>query len=145
MKGAVGPQQHGLRLEPARLETVRHEVPATATIAYNGQRYSQVSTRAAGHVQQVFVRVGQNVRQGQVLALVDSREVGEAKSSWLQKLMAVQYQRRMLERLQAIGDAAIPLAKIRSIESDLRMAEVECFVAQQRLVNLGSRSTWNLI
>ncbi len=137
MKGAVGPAQHGVQLEPARQETVRYDVPATAVIAYNGQRYSQVSTRAPGHVQQVFVRVGQNVSQGQVLALVDSREVGEAKSSWLQKLMTVQYQRRVLERLQAIGDGAIALSKIRSAESDLRMAEVECFVAQQRLVNLG--------
>ncbi len=101
-----------------REEAVRYNVPATAVVAYNGQRYSQVSTRAAGHVQQVFVRVGQNVRQGQVLALVDSREVGEGKSSWLQKLMTVQYQRRVLERLQAIGEGAVALSKIRAAESD---------------------------
>ncbi len=137
MEGPVGPEQHGLQLEPARQQTVRHKISATATVTYNGQRYSQVSTRAAGHVQEVYVRVGQNVRQGQVLALVDSREVGEAKSNWLQKLMTAQYQRRMLERLQSIGDGGIPQARVRSAEADYRAAEVESFVAQQRLMNLG--------
>lgn len=126
-----------LKTESVSTSRVQEFVPAMATVAYNGQRIAQLSTRAEGHVQQVLVRLGQHVKQGDVLALIDSQTVGEAKSDWLQKAALTQFRSRTLQRMQQTGDGVLPLKLIREAEADLREAELSSFMAQQRLMNLG--------
>ncbi len=126
-----------LKTESVSSARIQEFVPAMATVAYNGQRIAQLSTRADGHVQQVLVRLGQHVKQGDVLALIDSQTVGEAKADWLQKAALTQFRSRTLMRMQQTGDGVLPLKLIREAEAELREAELSSFMAQQRLMNLG--------
>lgn len=62
----------------------RDEIAATATIKPNEYRLVHLSPRIEGRVIEVKAELGQHVKSGQVLALLDSIELGQKKSDFLQ-------------------------------------------------------------
>lgn len=62
----------------------RDEITATATITPNEYRLVHLSPRIEGRVIEVKAVLGQQVKTGQVLALLDSIELGQKKSDFLQ-------------------------------------------------------------
>jgi len=62
----------------------RDEIVATATIKPNEYRLVHLSPRIEGRVIEVKAVLGQQVKSGQVLALLDSIELGQKKSDFLQ-------------------------------------------------------------
>ncbi|UVT17082.1 MAG: efflux RND transporter periplasmic adaptor subunit [Nitrospira sp.] len=62
----------------------RDEITATATIKPNEYRLAHLSPRIEGRVIEVKAVLGQHVKSGQVLALLDSIELGQKKSDFLQ-------------------------------------------------------------
>jgi len=130
-------RKSGIETGKVKEAEVQETVSALATVTYNGQRFAQLSSRAAGHVWQVYVRPGQTVKQGEVLAIVDSLVVGEAKSDWMQKRFAAIHLRRTYDRLKRVGQGALPEQRVLAAESELKQADLDCYMAQQRLINLG--------
>jgi cobalt-zinc-cadmium efflux system membrane fusion protein len=130
-------EKSGVELGRAEKKSIEENISAMATVAYNGQRLAQLSSRTPGHVWQVYVRPGQSIKRGDVLAIVDSQVVGEAKSDWMQKRFAAIHLRRIYERLKRVTQGALPEQRVLSAESELRKADLECYMAQQRLSNLG--------
>lgn len=137
LSDSAGLSDTGIHVQPATTSGVREFIPAMATVTYNGHRYSQLTTRAEGHVLHVYARVGQTIKKGDVLAIIDSQVVGDAKADWLQKAVSAHYHQRTLEQLKDSNDAVIPQARIRAVEAEVREAELASFMAQQRLMNLG--------
>jgi len=62
----------------------RDEIAATATIKPNEYRLVHLSPRIEGRVIEVKAVLGQQVKSGQALALLDSIELGQKKSDFLQ-------------------------------------------------------------
>lgn len=62
----------------------RDEITATATIKPNEYRLVHLSPRIAGRIIEVKTELGQQVQTGEVLALLDSIELGQKKSDFLQ-------------------------------------------------------------
>lgn len=127
----------GIQLASARTQTLRTIVQTVGTVTYNGQKYSQLSTKTRGHVVHVFVRAGQRVAKDEVLAIIDSQEVGEAKSDFLQKKAEDQFATTTLNNLRQADSGAIPMSRIREAEADARDAKLAVFMTEQRLMNLG--------
>jgi cobalt-zinc-cadmium efflux system membrane fusion protein len=71
-----------------------------------------------------------------MLALVDSMEVGKAKSDLLQMVALSQLRTLSLGRLRAAGQAT-PFATLEEAESSLRESTIKLNAARQSLVNLG--------
>lgn len=94
------PEVHQLTVSPKALEgktfqtavaerrAFRNEIQATATIKPNEYRLIHVSPRIEGRVLDVMVELGDQVKSGQTLALIDSIELGQKKSAFLQALTA---------------------------------------------------------
>lgn len=94
------PEPHQLTISPKALEgktfqtavaerrAFRNEIQATATIKPNEYRLIHVSPRIEGRVMDVMVELGDQVKSGQPLALIDSIELGQKKSAFLQALTA---------------------------------------------------------
>ena len=76
----------GQAFQTARVERrpFRDEITATATIKPNEYRLVHLSPRIEGRVIEVKTELGQQVKAGQVLALLDSIELGQKKSDFLQ-------------------------------------------------------------
>lgn len=130
-------KKSGIVVGQASETTVEETVSALSSVSYNGQRLAQLSSRTPGHVWQVYVRPGQQIKRGDVLALVDSQIVGEAKSDWMQKRFAAIHSKRTYERLKRVAQGALPEQRVLAAESELRKADLDCYMAQQRLINLG--------
>jgi cobalt-zinc-cadmium efflux system membrane fusion protein len=130
-------ERSGIQWTRVRQAEITETVPALATVTYDGRKYAQLATRAEGHVFQVFARPGQKIAKGEVLALIDSQLVGEAKSEYLQAMARVRFTAQTLEQLSNAGAGAVPRVRLLAAESEARDAKLQAFLAQQKLFNLG--------
>jgi len=69
----------GIRTEPARLVELPEEVGVTGKVEANTDHRVEVRPRAPGILREVPVRLGQKVKQGDVLAVLDSPDIGTAR------------------------------------------------------------------
>jgi RND family efflux transporter MFP subunit len=69
----------GIRTEPARVVELPSEVGVPGRIEANPDRRVDIRPRASGVIREVHVLLGQNVKMGDVLAVLDSPDVGTAR------------------------------------------------------------------
>jgi len=69
----------GIRLEQAEARDVSQNTWVTGKVALNEDRLAQIDPLVEGIVHEVKVQFGDDVHAGQVLAVIDSREVGQAQ------------------------------------------------------------------
>jgi cobalt-zinc-cadmium efflux system membrane fusion protein len=123
---------------------VVQERPMIDAIITNGElmfdptRVAHLSTRVPGSVAFVFKTVGDEVASGEMLALVDAAQVGQAKSQVVQALVQFHLRRGAVERLRPIAtDGAVAKRSLIEAESALQEAEIGFISARQSLANLG--------
>lgn len=130
----------GITLKSLKLEDRPEYVSVTATIQPNRNKLAYISPRIPGRIVKVGVEVGDEVRKGQVLAVLDSVELGEARSVYLQAASEADVARAGFERAQRLqADNIIPekdylraraehekaKASLRAASDKLRMVGVE--------------------
>ena len=113
-------------------------IVANGELVYDETRTAQLSSRVAGSAALVERQAGDQVAAGDVLALVDSAEIGRAKSELLQALVQQRLKRTNLQRLRPlVENGSIPERAFREAETALEEAEIRLLTAQQALENLG--------
>src|SRR5579884_1331528 len=128
----------GLRWEPARAQALGQYVTANGMVDYDPGSYARLTSRASGFVWHVYHEIGDPVKKGDVLALIDAAEVGKAKSDFLQDLGQVRTRSTTLDRLKSLGQqGAASDRTLREAEAALREARVRLFNDHQALLNLG--------
>jgi cobalt-zinc-cadmium efflux system membrane fusion protein len=131
-------QKTGLKLQPARVETLARYVTANGTVDYDPPHYARLTARTAGTIRRVYKEIGEPIRKGEVLLLLDAAEVGKAKADFLTSLAQVKLRSTTLERLQAVDrQGGVPERSVRDAEAALREARIRLFNDQQALLNLG--------
>ena len=147
-------QTHTLRVQFASPQAVRKagvrlgavvERPMTATITANGEidynrtRYAQIASPLAGRAWRIEKEVGQPVKQGEVLALVDAADVGKAKAEWLAAFANLELKTKTLKRLKDMDEQGLLKSRGELEESDagVKAANIQLFNAQQALINMG--------
>ncbi|HTI51935.1 MAG TPA: efflux RND transporter periplasmic adaptor subunit [Planctomycetaceae bacterium] len=126
----------GLEVGKAELREMSEFVTANGIVTYDQDHLAQLSARAQGIVWKVQKKIGQTVHKGEVMAILDSGEVGRAKAGLLQAMVHYDLTVRNLERLKAIM-GSVPERTLRQAEAEVREDRVQRFNAQQTLVNLG--------
>lgn len=76
-------QAHILTEEATEME-VHERIPLTATIQANQDRLAHVAPRVPGRITGISAKLGDRVKAGQALVSLDSIELGEAQSAYLQ-------------------------------------------------------------
>ena len=79
-----------------------HPLVANAETAYDANHYADISPRVAGFIREVKVDLGKAVRQGDVLAVIDSAEVSTAKTQYLSSQASLKLAQATAERTQAL-------------------------------------------
>ena len=146
-------QTHLMRVQFASGESVRKagvklgqvvERPMSATFSanaevdYNRTRIAQLSSPSAGKVWRVEKEVGQPVKQGEVLVLVDAAEVGRAKADLLQAFATLDLKGKTVKRLRTSAESGFRTdAELQEAEAAVKEARIRVFNAQQALINLG--------
>jgi len=113
-------------------------ISANGRITYDQTRFASLSSRLPGTVWHVEKNVGDRVRAGEVLALVDAAEVGRAKTELVQALAQEELQRKIVSRLDGLSSQGIvPGRQAQTAETEYVQAQARVLSAQQVLGNLG--------
>jgi cobalt-zinc-cadmium efflux system membrane fusion protein len=129
-------ERTGIKLKPVKRGYIAEGVMAPGEIIYDPTRVARVSSRVAGTVRRVFHVLGDKVKRGEVLALVDSMAVGRAKADLLQAAAQFNLQTQTLQRLEKNADV-IPRARLLEAQTGLQEAKIRLLGAQQALESLG--------
>jgi cobalt-zinc-cadmium efflux system membrane fusion protein len=78
-------QQNGIRVEPVRKQKVGEALTVPGRVSYNTERMAHVGTPVQGRVAEIKVRLGDAVKKGDALLVIDSPALGEAQSDYLLK------------------------------------------------------------
>ncbi|OJW90998.1 efflux RND transporter periplasmic adaptor subunit [Thiobacillus sp. 65-1402] len=76
--------QAGIKIQKLEFQEKADLIVVTATIQANQDRLAHVAPRVPGRIVKVNASLGDRVKPGQALATLDSIELGEARSSYLQ-------------------------------------------------------------
>ena len=113
-------------------------IVVNAEADYDRTRFARLAPRATGTAWRVEHDLGDVVHAGDVLALIESAEVGRAKAELLQAQAAVEVTDRAAKRLQTSSEAGFRTEADRlAAEASAREAEIRLFNARQALSNFG--------
>ena len=79
-------REFGIKVAKAGPGVIERRVKLPGEILINADRAAHIVPRAEGIVQEVLVRIGDPVKAGQAMAVVESAELSEAQSQYLAKL-----------------------------------------------------------
>lgn len=127
----------GLESKPVHERTVAHIVVGTGEVGFDQTRLGLVRTRVQGVVLEVLATTGDVVEKGQVLAVLDSADLGAAKADYLADLPMVDLWEKALERKRKLSGESVPAREIQEAEAELRRAQAELLRSSQRLRNFG--------
>jgi membrane fusion protein, heavy metal efflux system len=125
----------GIEVAAARLGPVRESVSAPGEFEFDPTRVARLSSRSPGSVWRVAKNVGDTVKQGDVLALVDAADVGKAKSEFQQALVQLALKRQTLASLSA-SSGAVAGKQVQDAEAAIDESQVRLLQAEQALANL---------
>lgn len=124
-------EKYGIRVEPAKQVTLAPTIVAPARITFNTEAIAHVGVVLRGRVVEVKVKRGDSVKKGQELLVVESPELGEAQSDYLQKRTTLsiskpsaELARNAYERAKGLyeGSKGISLTELQKRESDFKAA-----------------------
>jgi cobalt-zinc-cadmium efflux system membrane fusion protein len=112
-------------------------VVANGEITYDQTRVTRLSSRVAGAVWRVEKQVGDRVQKDDVLALIDSAEVGRLKAELLAGLIETDLQMKAYARAQSLAQKGILAERqIQETQTELGKARLRVLSAHQALANL---------
>jgi cobalt-zinc-cadmium efflux system membrane fusion protein len=112
--------------------------PVTAKIVYDETHTVRVFSPIAGRVTGAIAALGAVVRAGDVLAVLDSPELGQAQAAYSDALADLNLADRAYERIKELVDNGIaPRKELDQAEDNLSHARSEAERARLKLANLG--------
>jgi cobalt-zinc-cadmium efflux system membrane fusion protein len=141
-------ERHRIRVEPARKRALRPTFSAPARLALSAEAVAHVGSAVKGRVAELKAKVGDTVKRGDVLLVVESPELGEAQLDFVQRRAAVgaaellfEAARTSLERAKKLyeGSQGITLAELQKRETESKTAEVNVRTARTAVTAAGHR------
>ncbi|MCX8254965.1 MAG: efflux RND transporter periplasmic adaptor subunit [Beijerinckiaceae bacterium] len=115
----------------------RHIV-VPGTITTNADRVARVPARVVGTVSEMRKRLGDNVERGETVAVLDSREVADAKSEYLTASVDFDLKKTLYERTQALWEKRVaPELQFLQARNTFRESQLRFDLAKQKLSALG--------
>jgi cobalt-zinc-cadmium efflux system membrane fusion protein len=133
---AASVDKAGIAVEPVWTAPAVEFISAPGEIGYDQTRVAHLSSRSPGSVRQIFKHLGERVKGGDVLALVDAAEVGKAKTELLQAAALLDLKTQTVANIKNSG-GAVSESRIRDADAAVREAEIRIEAARQTLLNLG--------
>ncbi|MCE9544141.1 MAG: efflux RND transporter periplasmic adaptor subunit [Planctomycetia bacterium] len=111
---------------------------ANGEVVYDENAAAHLASRAAGTVWRVDRQVGDRVARGDVLALIDSPAIGQAKAELLQAVAQIRLKHADVTRLGPLAAEGIVAGRrIREAQAELDAAQIRLAEVQQTLSGFG--------
>ena len=128
----------GVRTVAAQEQELADTLTLTATVQANRERIAHVLPRVPGRITSVPVKLGDAVRQGQTLAVLESIEVGEAYSAYAQALAEANVAKTAFERAERLhAEQIIPGKEHQRARGEYEKTRAQVQAAAGKLKMLG--------
>jgi cobalt-zinc-cadmium efflux system membrane fusion protein len=128
----------GIETAPVANGTLLKEIIVPARITINADRQSKIVPRLPGVVVKVGKRLGEVVAEGEVLAVLESREMADGKAEYLAARRAEELAKSVLDRQQLLWkDKIIAERELIASRHAHQSAEIKLDLAHQRLHTMG--------
>jgi cobalt-zinc-cadmium efflux system membrane fusion protein len=115
-----------LTIAPVAAKEHAETLRLPARVALDEHRVARIGPSVSGRAAEIHAFIGQNVRKGDVLALINSTELGNAQAAYLKAKAQVNLHKLAVERARRLLEAdVISRAELKERESELTEAEVE--------------------
>jgi cobalt-zinc-cadmium efflux system membrane fusion protein len=129
-------EKAGMDIRLADRGPIVETVASNGEVTYDPTRVTRLASRTSGTVWRVDKNIGDRVHAGDVLALIDSAEIGRVKSELLQAIAELELANKAQARLARLGDI-VPGRRLQEIEAEQAKARAAVGKSIQTLVNLG--------
>ncbi len=132
----------GVSLAEAGSGALDQRLTVSGTVIADRNRVGRVAAQVIGTVAELRKRLGDTVEKDEVVAIVDSREVAEAKSEYISALINSNLQQTLFEREKTLYEKQISAEQryLRAQATDVE-AKVRVGVTHQKLAALGVSET----
>ncbi len=135
-------QRNGIRVEAVSQRPLVATFTVPARVAFNAEQMAHVGTVVRGRVTEMKARLGDMVKKGDELVILESTDLAEAQSEYLQKRTAVAVAESAVapaqqssQRARTLYDQSqgIPLGEVQKREAELKAAEGAALTAKAAL------------
>jgi cobalt-zinc-cadmium efflux system membrane fusion protein len=127
-------QQNGVSVALAQKQQLTGVISATGKVEVNADRIAHVSPRISGKVVSVRASLGDKVSVGQILAFLDSVELGEALNRYHQSSTRLELAQSNMDRIKILVEKKIAARKdILQAETDYKIAQADLHSDRERL------------
>lgn len=135
-------EEIGLVVAVARSGDIESILSFVGEVRMHEDRVAHIVPAVPGVVRNVHASLGEKVREGQTLAVIDSPELAQIKADYLERAQNLELSRRTYERKQYLRQENIASeADLLEAESALRNAETMVHSASRKLAVLGFDGT----
>lgn len=121
---------------------IARRIAAPAVVAADPDRLGRVAAKVAGTVAELKKRLGDQVEKGEVVALLDSRDVADAKSDYLASLVSYELQNTLFQREKGLFEKKITAEQLfLRARSTFSEAKLRLDLARQKLAALDLSET----
>jgi membrane fusion protein, heavy metal efflux system len=118
--------------------TISRQVTVPGTVTPDADRVGRVAAKVVGTVAELRKRLGDSAVKGEVIAVLESREVADAKSEYLAARLANELQQELTARDKSLWEGrAVPEQQYIKSRNAAAQAEMRLNIARQKLLALG--------
>ncbi len=131
-------QRAGIKVQKLEPQERAEQIVVTATIQANQDKLAHVAPRVPGRIVKVRANLGDKVKRGQPLAVLDSIELGEARSAYLQAASEASVAQAGFERAERLqADNIIPEKEFLRARAEHEKAHASLRAAADKLRMMG--------
>jgi cobalt-zinc-cadmium efflux system membrane fusion protein len=145
-------KEAGIKTRQVRKEALANELTVPGRVSYNREQMAHIGTPVAGRIAEIKVKLGDSVKKGDALLVIDSPALGEAQSEYLQKHTQAQVsqsgvevaqtaferaQRLVESKAMALGDFQKRQGELKAAKGTLQAAQAAQTAAENTLHLLG--------
>lgn len=118
-----------ITVAPMARRLIHEKLAVTGVVEPGGDRLARITPRVAGKVSRVFAVVGDEVRAGQTLALLESAELAQAQAAYKQATARIKAaevnlsRQRELARLGAFAGPAVEESRTRAVDAEQQVQD----------------------
>ncbi|MBB4200938.1 hypothetical protein CCR94_18375 [Rhodoblastus sphagnicola] len=128
----------GVVLTQVEPGVIAEQFSAPGVIIADQDHIARVPARVIGSVAELRKRLGEIVAKGEIVAMLDSREVADAKSEWQAALVNYDLQKTLFERAEKLWAKRISAEQVYlQAKTTVAMAQLRVNLARQKLRALG--------
>jgi len=127
-----------LKIEQIQFQNVADSLRLSARVELDQKRVARIGASVSGRVTEINAELGQSVKMGERLALINSNELGKAQSDYLKASSQVNLRRLAVQRAERLLNSdVIAAAELQDRQGILNEAEVDLKAVSDQLRIMG--------